>query len=213
MAKTYPTGYGKICWRIPGPNKASDAIITTDYQLLDPPTGAAPTPEQIVAAVANRANLLAITLFTNRLGAGWRYDGARATYRLLLTEYGADSNPLAPITGTIVSPSPPQIALVVRKNSNLVGRRFKGRFYVPGMLADATVDDSGSVLQGTINTLQAAFNSFYAGMLLPATPTEARFAMSIVHTPPITGGPTPAPNQVQSLSVQALTATQRRRIR
>lgn len=213
MAKVYPTGFGKIIFKIPGPNKASDAIITSDYELLAGPVGPAPTPEQITQAVANRANIAGVGLFTNRLGLGWSFTGVKATYRLLGSEYGAETIITPPIIGTAAQPSPPQVAMVVRKTSSLLGRRFKGRLYVPGMLADGTVDDAGVILPAGVTQFQTAFNTFFTLLSTPATAAEAQIALSIVHSPPKSGVATPPPNRVLALSVQSLTATQRRRIR
>jgi hypothetical protein len=213
MAKTYPSGYGKIVWKIPGPNKASDAIITSDYELLSGPTSATPTPDQVAAAIAGRANVMGLQLFQTRMGVGWRYEGVRVTYKLLATEYGAELTPSPPPLGTLAAPAPPQVAMVVRKTSSLVGRRYKGRFYVPGMLIDSAIDDAGLLIPGTVTSMQTLFNSFLTGLAAPATALEAQVALCIVHTPPKNGAATPAPNRVQSLAVQSLTATQRRRIR
>jgi hypothetical protein len=213
MAKIYPSGYGKIIWKIPGPNKASDAIITSDYELLTGPTTPAPTPEQVTQAIAVRADAAAALLFTARLGVGWSYTGAKVTYKLLSTEYGAEINRSPAIVGANAAPSPPQVAVVVRKTSSLVGRRFKGRFYVPGILIDSAVDDAGLLIPGTVTSLQTAFSAFQSTLVIPATLTEAQIALAIVHSPPKSGVVTPPPNRVLALSVQALTATQRRRIR
>jgi hypothetical protein len=213
MAKMYPSGFGKIVWKIPGPNKASDAIITSDFELLAGPTSGTPTPDQVATAIAVRADAAAAQLFTARLGVGWAYTGTRVTYKLLATEYGAEINRSPIILGTIAAPSPPQVALVVRKTSGLVGRRFKGRFYVPGVLFDSTVDDAGLVTSTAVGLFQTAFTAFQTTLALAASATEASLALAVVHSPPKSGAATPLPNRVQALSVQALTATQRRRIR
>jgi hypothetical protein len=213
MAKTYPSGFGKIIWRIPGPNKASDAIITSDFELLSGPTSGTPTPDQVATAIASRANVVGLQLFQTRMGVGWRYEGVKVTYKLLATEYAAELMPVPAPIGTLASPAPPQIAMVVRKTSSLVGRRNRGRFYVPAMLTDSAIDDAGVLIPATVTSMQALFNTFLTGLAAPATALEAQLALAIVHTPPKNGTATPPPNRVQSLAVQALTATQRRRIR
>lgn len=95
---------------------------------------------------------------------------------------------------------PPSLAFLVEKNTGLGGKSGHGRFYLPGMLeADAGSD---GVLDSTVRTnLQIAVAAFLDGV-------ETLFGnMVLFHNA------SSDPTNVTSLTVDALAATQRRRMR
>lgn len=61
-------------------------------------------------------------------------------------------------TGTGV---PVSMAPVVRKVTNEIGRRGRGRMFPPGMLATSEVDANGLISSGRITSLTTAFNGFF----------------------------------------------------
>lgn len=96
---------------------------------------------------------------------------------------------------------PPNVALLVKATSGAVGRANRGRIYLPGVLYDTDVNEQGQLTGAAIVTWQAAMNALAARLVVEdALPV-------ILHSD--VGAPTP----VQSLTVQPVAATQRRRLR
>jgi len=97
---------------------------------------------------------------------------------------------------------PQNCACLVRKNTGLVGRHFKGRMYWPGILSEADVSPVGRIDSSVVTAYQALFNSVY-GDLNAVTNAQP----ALLHTDAT------APTFVTSFSVQQTIATQRRRLR
>ena len=122
--------------------------------------------------------------------------------------------------GTIVTENtPPNTAYLVKKTSNLGGRRGRGRIYIPGV--DETKVTSDGRLEATkLGQLQTAMDAFEGEVAL------AGFPLMILHNPATiwvledgqprrepTADPIPVPTPVLDLIVQSTVATQRRRLR
>ncbi|MQB02229.1 MAG: hypothetical protein GEU78_18625 [Actinobacteria bacterium] len=94
----------------------------------------------------------------------------------------------------------PNVSVLVQKQTGLAGRRNRGRMYVPGIQAGGIGDD-GVIDATQLTSWQAAADVWFDA-------ADAILPLVILHeTPPDTATP------VLSLSVQALVATQRRRLR
>lgn len=106
---------------------------------------------------------------------------------------------------------PSNVALLVKKATNRGGRRGRGRMYVPWIVDEAQCDDVGQLAGAYRTSLQAAFTNFLTD-LAAAAPTGPNAPMYLLHS---SGGSTTpgAPNEVTSLTVDSLVATQRRRLR
>lgn len=95
----------------------------------------------------------------------------------------------------------PQVAVLVQKQSPFAGRRNRGRMYVPGVQQNSVGADGD--LDGTsLSGWQAAAETFLA-----ETQSHGVDLVILHNEPAVT------PTIVTGLSVQALTATQRRRVR
>lgn len=105
-------------------------------------------------------------------------------------------------TGALLDdPAPPNTAALIRFGTGLVGRQYRGRMYLPGVLLDSEVSDSG-----TINsTVQASLlgTMLYLKDLLDS----ADYAPVILHSGVGT------PTTISSINVETSVATQRRRLR
>jgi hypothetical protein len=102
------------------------------------------------------------------------------------------------------SANPQNVATLVRKNTGLGGRRNRGRMFLPG-IPEAFTADNGIIAPANVTTLQTAVNLLHSGALFAASNVDA---MVLLHsTPPTT------PTVINSLDVQNLVATQRRRLR
>lgn len=110
----------------------------------------------------------------------------------------------------VAASEPGNIATLIRKRSNLAGRRYRGRWYWPGLLSDADVDEAGGILSTRVTAIQADMDTILANVIAHANVDN----MVILHAwdpedpPPVTPGPT----TVVVLQVDNLIATQRRRI-
>lgn len=95
----------------------------------------------------------------------------------------------------------PNVALLIRKNTLVGGRRGRGRFYWP-IIADGVISNGGFIDGLTVGALQNAFASFHAGL------NDGGHPMQLLHADAVT-----QPVPVSSLTVQGTVATQRRRLR
>lgn len=64
----------------------------------------------------------------------------------------------APLAGAAAAALPPQIALALSTRSNLVGRRGRGRVYIPALVASTLAGD-GTVSTGNADAMRAAFKT------------------------------------------------------
>lgn len=93
---------------------------------------------------------------------------------------------------------PPQVAVLVRKNSGVGGRKNRGRLYLPGCRADE-VDSSGTVTPTTTAAIQAACTAMFADL------EAGGMQPAILHGTGLT------PTDMVAYVVSNHTATQRRR--
>lgn len=103
---------------------------------------------------------------------------------------------------------PQNCALLVRKSSGVPGRRNKGRFYVPGILGESVVGDTGVISGAVVTSLQTKFDDWMDELTIPGAGYTAALTPEIFHS---TGDQTPTP--VTELQVESLIATQRQRLR
>lgn len=130
---------------------------------------------------------------------------------------GAASPPYLTVDGTSTEEGnvtgdtmPSNVALLMRKRSTQAGRGGRGRNYLPWVLRDDKVDDVGNIDNGTLATAQTAANDFLVAVNDAGDP-DGNTPMVILHD---SGASTAAdtPPLVTSVSVDALVATQRRRL-
>jgi hypothetical protein len=104
---------------------------------------------------------------------------------------------------------PPNTSYLVRKRTDLAGRRGRGRMYVPGV-PEATVDHVGIVTASTVTVVQAAFTAWFE--ILTAGAGARLYPPVVLHrTEGI--GDEPPPTPVLSFLVENKVATQRKRMR
>ena len=96
----------------------------------------------------------------------------------------------------------PQVACLVKKVTNIRGVENRGRMYLPGVLSDDDVGVGGLIDPDVLENLQTGMSAF-----LSELETNAGVEMVVLHS----GSSDPTP--VGSLLVEALVATQRRRLR
>jgi hypothetical protein len=105
---------------------------------------------------------------------------------------------------------PPNVATLVKKRSSTGGRRGRGRTYIPWVTQEAAVDDVGRIDSTSLGVRQADATDWLTTLISgggvdPSTP------MVILHDSS-GAGTEPAPSVVTALVVDAVVATQRRRL-
>lgn len=116
----------------------------------------------------------------------------------------------AATTGPATSVSLPQnSSWLIRKRTDLGGRRGRGRMYLPG-IAESNVDHAGNINAGNVTFAQAAFDGWYDFL---TGGVGARLYPPVVLHRSEGAGVEPAPTPVTMFTVESKIATQRRRLR
>lgn len=98
-------------------------------------------------------------------------------------------------------PASPQVALLVRKLTGVRGRENRGRNYWPGMVYESDVDQAGVINTAQRNGFQGFFDAWYSALnTLECEPYLLHTASS-------------DPTLILGFDVDAVVATQRRRLR
>jgi hypothetical protein len=105
--------------------------------------------------------------------------------------------------GSLASP-PPNCAVLVKKSTDLGGRRGRGRMYIPWCLLGTNISEAGVIAAGSITTIQNAVNAWRTALTTRAVP------LVLLHRPGKSAIQPPSP--VTNLAVDNRVATQRRRV-
>lgn len=100
---------------------------------------------------------------------------------------------------------PPQVATCIRKRTAFVGKAYRGRIFMPGLLDETTVDEDGIITGAGVIAIQAK-----ADIWLASRGVSNSGGLWLLHSKDI-GIPNP-PNPVTALLVQPIVRTQRRRL-
>lgn len=136
------------------------------------------------------------TAWAARLDNGFTITGCRVRDSVSVDEFAANT------TGTRAGTELPcNCACLIRKRSSLVGRKNRGRMFMPGLLPASDIGETG-IIQSTLRTnIQNAANAWFTDM------STRGFDLAILHTS------STSPTLVSSLEVDNVIATQRRRLR
>ena len=109
-------------------------------------------------------------------------------------------------TGTFV----PQVSALVKLQTLVRGRRHRGRIYLPVTAESAVV--AGSLTSSVVTSMQAAWTNFIAALGV-ITPVAYKLGVASYGrpSPSSPGGFTPGFTPVSNITVESVTATQRRR--
>lgn len=139
----------------------------------------------------------------------WGFMSSSVTITAVLAKKGPNlTGPMAEIGANLVGgdnsePVPPNVALLIRKNTPQGGRMNQGRLYLPG-LPEAVVGASGNLSPATMAQMQTKADDFLEAL------QDASLPMLLLHS---TETSQYLPQPVLKLSIQARVATQRRRLR
>jgi hypothetical protein len=108
---------------------------------------------------------------------------------------GSVDSDLAPFPGTRTgSGVPVAMAPVVRKVTNSIGRRGRGRMFPPGLLNTTEVDANGNISTGRLASLQTAFNLFLTELEAGSgAPVDVPTPPLLLHSPGPVGTNNPTP--------------------
>jgi hypothetical protein len=113
-------------------------------------------------------------------------------------------------TGAARSSPSPQVSVVLRKRTDFVGRRYRGRMFLPScFLNETAIEEDGTVAAATLSSFQSIANTWLDNIAAVSGVVN----MYLLHSDEegqLTD--TPAPTQVTSLLAQTVVRTQRRRL-
>jgi len=117
--------------------------------------------------------------------------------------------PSAANGGSSTQKLPQNCALLVTKVTNRPGRTGKGRYFIPNILTESSVDQVGVITSGDVTDFQNNATGFLED--LAAAGDSFPCPMVLLHNAGAPGGTTPTP--VDALVVDNVISTQRRRLR
>ena len=129
--------------------------------------------QNIMATMDGSITLDRVTLAVGSDGPGGSVDSN-------LTPYEGDRS------GAMV---PASMSAIARKVTNDLGRRGRGRMFIPGVLTQTEVDEAGKIGSTRLNTLQTALNTLYGQFQNGSSPLLALPPVLLHSSAPTT--PTP----------------------
>jgi len=191
-----PVGYGQaraVYLRV-GASRASVVTWGYDYPTVNPSTHA--NDIYVRMTNTNRPCLAA------NMSTDWSFLGVQVTE---MTDTGELSGQyMNTVTGTSALPAlPPNCAVLINKSTAAGGRRNRGRMFVPPVFpSEGNFSAAGQINSTQLAQLQTWWDGLYGDL------NALGLGMVVLHqNPPYT------PTIVGSLEVNALLATQRRRLR
>ena len=182
-----PTGYSEVTVAFSGPSPKAGRLAVTTFGVFGPPDST--TGGQVVAAITDN--------LWPALGSS-SASMVSVTLRDEATEYQALPTP---VTGGVnLALPPPNVTLLVAKQTARRGRKYAGRMFPPWMVYEQTYDGAGIMGSTDLTSYQAAFNGFHNDLFLSSP-------LVLLHEDATT------PTLISYLAVSAVAATQRRRLR
>lgn len=148
--------------------------------------------------------------FWARMDASWKYTGARIYARETggLLNYGEYYEDVA--GGESGLGAPGNCAFLVQKRTGFVGRKFRGRLFLPGVYESSWINEDGTVEPTIVADLQARFDDLLG---IGTTPNRAWTDVADISGVVLLHSSLTAPTPVSQYVVQPQLATQRRRMR
>lgn len=121
---------------------------------------------------------------------------------------GSVDSTLDPSPGTRSGTGPPvSMAVIVRKVTDTLGRRGRGRFFLPGLLTTTNVDENGIIDSGRREQIRAACGVFLASVAAATEPPGLMKPVLLHSSAPST------PNEIVDIAVSSQVGWIRGRIR
>lgn len=196
MPVVIPIGTGLAQFRFIVAGASREAVVTMGYDpaLIEPADNA--------EALSNLFTAPGRPGQASSMVVGWSYLGVRVTEMDASGPFTGEFSNLVVGSGT-GNPMPPNVAVLMRKNTAAGGRRGRGRSYIPPLYpGEENVGPNGSIAAAQLTNLQTWWSSLFTAMQGAALPPVIFHSIS-----PFTATP------VTSFTVQQTVATQRRRLR
>lgn len=191
-----PVGYGQAVLSMTYSTDPEPMITTCGFSFVSAGTFEQPDADEfaadfgtfVKACVANIVTVTNVSFVVGLVGGDAAYESSAGNG-----------------VGTVSGSSLPQnCAILVKKRTGLVGRKNRGRMFLPG-IRENEVDQLGVISSTEVTRLQGHANTF-AGNVASSTQFDG---LAILHA--VGDGTTPA--LVPNLQVDSRIATQRRRLR
>lgn len=202
MPLQIPPGFMHASYFIDGPGAAAGSVVTCGWQLDATTSFLQGQADALIDALGAAMVGQTHTTFTYRGGRLIVNSGG------VLRAFDVVTSRAGTVTG---EPAMMNTAVLIRKVTELFGRRHQGRMFMPGV-AENHVQDGRNLPAANLTAYQNAINSWATNSTAVAGVGEPFILHSEggVNEPPI--GTTP-PSLITRFAVQALLATQRRRLR
>lgn len=203
MALIIPPGYLQAVYEMSLAGDPEQMVVTLGHE-IDSASGA-----NLDDAANDLFTAFATTVFVSGMASGYRLDG--------VTVYGGNDGPSivrtstnTPVTGAgSAAVLPPNCAVLVRKRTDLAGRRGRGRLYMPGP-PESGVDQVGNLAGAEVTANQNRWSAFYD--YLTSLQGGRLYPPVVLHRSE-GAGVEPPPTPVTQFTVDPKIATQRRRLR
>lgn len=188
---TIPAGFGQMSVVHVGGGIENEAIWTLGFD-----NNAGDTAAEIATFIQTS---LASADYLDLLSSSVTVSAVRVKLGPDSTGPSAESPPVG--DGTIGgNAAPPNLAVLVHKNTSLGGRHGRGRIFQPG-LAEASLDANGLLTSAYRGTCETFWGGFGAGLILASLPPHLLHADAV------------SPTAIDTMTVDIQLATQRRRLR
>lgn len=197
-----PNQYGQATFIWQQFNVAREYAVTLGYQ----------NPEDANPATVINTLQSAFTSGANGIFDAGTYTAAMALSRIYVLQKRAgileSFVELINQTGSgSFTPPPPNVTIVVAKQTARAGRQFRGRWALPnGYLDEEDVDAAGLIDSGRVSDLQSSLNGAYGSLI------AAGIFPALLHAQP-KSGTTPTPTPITAFLVRSQVGTDRKRIK
>lgn len=209
MKQYLPDGYANVRFLYDGPG-----LLNVEGSSLGVATSET-DPNTIASEVADLWND-AIQQDGARLADSYTYIGTTVTLGDDDEVYGLGVATRS-VGGTQGGASPPpNVSKMLRKRTGLLGRKYRGRMYLPaGLLFEVEITDAGLINSGVITGENASLEDFHAAMIVAGyTPALIHQYGTYVNSIGVTVTVAPLdPTPITAITADPLVSTQRRRLR
>ena len=185
MARIIPPNFGEISIVHTGGGGTAPYVVTCGVSLLGVP------PEDFVEC-ANNAKGAYSDQFRSILNPELAIDRCVLQIGLAGGSSGSVESDTPPLQGQgDGSYEPISMAVIARKNTGVLGRKGRGRCFLPGLLTDPAVDAGGRIVASSAEGYSERWNTFLTD--LATLPVGSAMAPVLLHNDgspptPITGG-------------------------
>lgn len=203
MALIIPPGWLQAVYTFELTGDPEPMVITCGHKIDSGSGGNGPdSPNTLLTAFAanwmsemsNQYKLVSCTSYVGQDG------GSPAVYVSTLGPYPGENS------GSVV---PQNTAYLIRKRTDVAGKRGRGRFYLPGV-RESVVDQAGNVHPDQVTAINLAASNWYDD--LTSSPGLTYYPPYVLHRSEGIGIE-PAPSAITSFRCENIVATQRRRLR